>query len=108
MADSRDKLTRTKGFQWDKGNLDKNWRKHRVSRFECEQVFFNQPLLVACDEQHSRDEDRFFALGRTDVGRELFVVFSIRDDFIRIISARAMSQKERKAYVDAKEETSEI
>lgn len=107
MADFRDRLRRCKGFQWDKRNVDKNWRKHRVSRFECEQVFFHQPLLVAYDESHSQQEDRFFALGRTDLGKELFVVFRIRDDFIRRISARPMSQKERKVYADDKEETSE-
>ena len=34
------------GFEWDEGNRGKNWDKHRVFDSECEQVFFNQPLLV--------------------------------------------------------------
>ncbi len=44
------------GFQWDDGNADKNWSKHRVSKTECEQVFFNQPLLVTDDLEHSELE----------------------------------------------------
>lgn len=31
------------GFQWDKGNSEKNWLKHKVLKFECEQVFFKDP-----------------------------------------------------------------
>ena len=101
-------MTECKGFQWDEGNLDKNWRRHRVSWIECEQIFFNHPLLVAFDEEHSQDEERFFALGKTESGRELFVVFAIRHDLIRVISARDMNQKERKVYDDAKKENSEV
>lgn len=39
-------LAECTGFEWDKGNNDKNWRKHRVSREEAEQVFSNRPLLL--------------------------------------------------------------
>jgi len=35
------------GFEWDEGNLLKNWEKHRVSATEIEQVFFNRPLVEA-------------------------------------------------------------
>lgn len=61
-------------------------------------MFFNQPLIVAADISHSEQEDRFYALGRTDANRLLFVVFTIRKDMIRVISARDMSDKERRAY----------
>ncbi len=104
MKDFTNILSKCKGFQWDKGNLDKNWIKHRVSRLEIEQVFFNRPLLVAVDEQHSQGEQRFFALGRTEVGRGLFIVFTVRRDLIRVISARDMSRRERRVYADAEEE----
>jgi len=40
-------------FQWDKGNSLKNWGKHSVSQSECEEIFFNQPLIVVDDEKHS-------------------------------------------------------
>ena len=93
-----DRLASAAGFQWDGGNADKNWHKHRVSRPECEQVFFNRPLVVQRDMEHSVEEERFYLLGRTDAGRFLFVVFTLRDDLIRVISARDMSHKERAAY----------
>ena len=86
------------GFQWDSGNKDKNWLKHKVTSSECEQVFFNKPFIVHYDSQHSDTEHRFYALGQTDLGRKLFVVFTIRNKKIRIISARDMSKKEREIY----------
>jgi uncharacterized DUF497 family protein len=85
-------------FQWDQGNSEKNWQKHRVSPFECEQIFFNQPLIAADDVAHSQQERRYYVLGRTDNGRRLYVVFTIRGHRIRVISARDMNRKERKAY----------
>ena len=86
-----------KGFDWDDGNLFKNWEKHRVAGSECEQIFFNRPL-VADDETHSSKEPRFYALGVTDAGRHLFVVFTVRDKLIRVISARDMNRQERKVF----------
>jgi len=91
-------ITRCSGFEWDKGNLLKNWEKHGVSAPECEQVFFNKPLITGSDEKHSQQEVRYYALGQTDTGRLLFVVFTIRENLIRVISARDMNKKERKVY----------
>ncbi len=92
-------VAKCEGFQWDKGNLLKNWEKHEVSAPECEQIFFNQPLVVAEDNKHSAKEARYFALGQTDAGRLLFIVFTVRGSLIRVISARNMSSKERKVYL---------
>ena len=83
------------GFEWDKGNLTKNWERHQVSMGECEQVFYNEPLIVFDDDNHSQNEKRWYLLGITDTGRELFIVFTIRKDLIRVISARDMNKKER-------------
>ena len=91
-------LTGCTGFDWDEGNLLKNWERHGVSASECEQVFFNLPLIVEPDTSHSGSEARFFALGVTDSGRRLFVVFTIRRILVRVISARDMNRKERKEY----------
>jgi len=85
-------------FEWDEGNKNKNWIKHKVSNSECEQIFFNQPLIINFDEKHSNTEARFYALGDTDLNRKLFIVFTIRNKKIRVISARDMSKKERKIY----------
>jgi hypothetical protein len=91
-----DQLAECVGFDWDEGNLLKNWEKHGVSAFECEQVFFNRPLIAAPDEAHSSAEPRFYALGQTDASRLLFIAFTIRGRLIRVISARDMSRRERK------------
>ena len=87
-----------KQFQWDKGNERKSLEKHDVSKEEAEQIFFNQPLLLLADKAHSLDEPRFHALGRTDANRKLHITFTIRGQFVRVISARPMHRKERGYY----------
>ena len=87
------------GFEWDEGNITKNWNKHDVSVLECEQVFFNQPLWVKRDKQHSDFENRYYALGRTNRDRLLFSVFTVRNNKIRIISARDMTDAEMERYM---------
>ena len=89
------------GFVWDKGNIDKNWIKHKVSTAECEQIFFNRPLVIQNDVLHSKTEKRFYALGTTDMKRTLFIAFTVRNNLIRVISARDMSRKEREIYNNA-------
>ncbi len=87
------------GFDWDDGNLLKNELKHGLKWQEIEEVFFNEPLVLLRDCKHSSEkEKRCLALGYIDSGKLLSVVFTIRGDKIRVISARAMSKKERKFY----------
>lgn len=94
-------LSQCTGFQWDAGNEHKNWELHRVSQAECEEPFFNRPLLVAADDTHSQDEARYAALGRTTAGRRLAIIFTTRGTLIRVISARDMSRRERRVYEQA-------
>jgi uncharacterized DUF497 family protein len=91
------------GFQWDIGNAYKSNEKHSVSQGEAEEIFFNQPLLIAGDKKHSLEERRYLALGITLVGRLLSVVFTLRKQatLIRVVSARPMSRKERAFYEKA-------
>jgi len=84
-------------FDWDEGNRDKNL-KHAVQNWECEQIFFNEPLVVLDDPKHSIAEDRLAAFGRTDNGRMLVVIYTMRNQKIRVISARDMNKKERQFY----------
>jgi uncharacterized DUF497 family protein len=86
-------------FQWAVGNRDKNWIKHGITQAECEQAFFNLPLLIFDDSRHSQNEERFYALGRTDAVKGLFIVFTYRDkSLVRIISARRMTKAEKDYY----------
>jgi uncharacterized protein len=94
-------LSQLTGFDWDESNREKNWEKHGVLASECEEVFFNLPLLLQSDDAHSQKEPRYFVLGHTIAGRRLFIAFTVREDKIRVISARDMSKKERKIYEQA-------
>ena len=93
-----EELFRCTGFDWDEANAPKIWNKHEVSPMECEQVFFNHTLVAGHDDKHSGSESRYYVLGQSDAGRRMFVVVTIREDRLRVISARDMSRKERKAY----------
>lgn len=84
-------------FEWDKGNIDKNWEKHTVDYKEAEEVFFNKPKLLN-DKVHSQSEERYVALGETNKTRTLFISYTIRNRKIRVISARDMNRKERGYY----------
>jgi uncharacterized protein len=92
-------LEQITGFDWDDGNSRKSADKHDVSQAEAESIFFNDPLVVVEDMKHSRDEQRFHALGKTTQSR-LHITFAIRGDgtLIRVISARDMDRKERRFY----------
>jgi uncharacterized DUF497 family protein len=91
-------LKQVTGFQWDEGNLDKNLIKHGVENWECEQIFFNEPLIIVEDLKHSHMEDRWAVFGKTNMDRKLTVIMTLRGTLIRVISARDMSQKERKYH----------
>ena len=93
------------GFDWDQGNRDKNQVKHNVSDGECEEIFFNSPLLMIGDTRHSDEELRFAAFGVTKTGRMLTVVFTMRQRLVRVISARDMNKKERNIYEKFKTDT---
>jgi uncharacterized protein len=85
-------------FDWSGGKAEKNWAGHGVTPLEAEQVFFNTPLFAGGDIAHSQKESRFYVLGQTDAGRELFVAFTMRGRRFRVVSARDMSRKERRFY----------
>ena len=99
-GDIRDRLVGCSGFNWDEGNAPKLLARHRVSPAECEQVFFNEPLVIAEDAAHSVKEQRWAAWGHTAEGRALAVVFTLRGDRIRPLSARDMNRKERRRYAE--------
>ncbi|TAJ92705.1 MAG: BrnT family toxin [Gammaproteobacteria bacterium] len=93
-------LAQVTGFHWDDGNSRKSTQKHNVIQSEAEQIFFNQPLLLLDDIEHSQTEARYHALGKTDDGRQLHVTFTLRvkGTLIRVISARDMNRRERTKY----------
>ena len=89
-------------FEWDKGNIDKNLIKHNVTNQEAEEVFSNRHLILNEDNDHSGQEVRYQALGKTNQNRLLFVSFTIRSQKVRPISFRDMNIKERGEYEKVK------
>ena len=88
------------GFDWDEGNRAK-CRKHGLS-IELIERLFTRPVAVFPDTEHSQKERRFRAVGRTGKGRNVFIVFALRQKgdevLLRPISARYMHRKETEAY----------
>ena len=93
-------VSQTDGFDWDRGNRAK-CEKHGLSIAAIESLFAH-PLAILPDAAHSQREKRFRAIGRTDRGRGVFIIFTLRRDgdelLIRPISARYMHKKEIESY----------
>lgn len=99
------RFPKTLAFEWDEANLDKSYKKHGISPKEAEEIFVSEELFVLPDKKHSLSESRHIALGKSQDGKNLFVVFTLRDKKIRIISARKMHKKEVLKYEKAKKHT---
>jgi uncharacterized DUF497 family protein len=99
---AEDPLKGCAGFDWDDGNLEKNWELHRVPFWEAEEIFFNEPLVIKADAKHSKQESGYVALGQTESGRLLFIGFTVRRSLIRVISARDMTRTEVRTYEQSK------
>ena len=82
-------------FEWDSGNWPK-CGKHGLSQAEIEAVFQMEPKVLP--ERSSGAEARYKAIGTTESGSHVFVVFTYRNSRIRPISARYMHLKEKASY----------
>lgn len=85
-------------FEWNLTKAEINARKHDVTFSEAAEVFADLLSSTAVDPDHSDEEDRFVIFGKSLNGRHIVVSFTDRNDRIRIISARTMTPRERKAY----------
>ena len=86
-------------FQYDPDKAATNLRKHRVSFADAEGVF-GDPLALTIEDPDAEGEQRFVAIGQGSAGELLVVVYSVRDDECRLISARRATRKERKRYAN--------
>ena len=86
-------------FDWDQWNVQKNERKHGVSRLEAESAFYDPHYRLFEDLRHSsRNEGRYVLYGRSLEARVLMLGFTLRGRKVRIITARPASRKERRIY----------
>ncbi len=84
-------------FEYDPQKAQTNWQKHNVSFAEAEFVFYD-PLAIHDIDPDATDEERFIAVGMGNSGLLLVVVYTIRGDAVRLISARRATRQEAKAY----------
>jgi len=90
-------LVQDEAFEWDDAKAALNWRNHGVS-FEAARGVFKDIFAVEwTDDRRGGAEERFVTIGMTD-GRLLFVVWTLRGERIRIISARGAEPRERRRY----------
>jgi hypothetical protein len=87
-------------FEWDLEKARANFLKQGVSFFEAVEVFHDELAVTVPDPDHSWSESRYLTFGATFAGRCLVVSYTERGDTIRVISARAMTPRERRAYED--------
>lgn len=89
-------------FEWDTNKEKINIKKHSVSFERASYVFADQFALSKFDDEHSSDEDRWIILGKSLDETLLLVVHTFRDidglEFVRIISARKATKKEKQVY----------
>jgi uncharacterized DUF497 family protein len=85
-------------FEWDENKERSNLRKHNISFAEGESVFFDTFSITIPDPDHSFEENRFIDIGVSDKNRILVVVYTEREERIRIISVRKATKAEQNLY----------
>ena len=85
-------------FEWDLDKASINAGKHRVTFEEAMSAFHDPFSLVVTDPDHSEREERLILIGLSDHQRLLVVVYTEREDNLRLISARAANSAEKKKY----------
>jgi uncharacterized DUF497 family protein len=85
-------------FEWDAKKAIANAQRHGVTFDEASQVFADDHSSTVADPDHSAEEARFLIVGATKTGRFWVVSFTDRGARIRVINARPMIPRERRAY----------
>jgi uncharacterized DUF497 family protein len=88
-------------FEWDEEKATANMAKHGVDFVEAQSVFADPQSLTIFDVSHSGQEERFIDIGFSAFGRLLVIVYTEREDRIRIISSRLATPNEQSTYEQA-------
>jgi uncharacterized DUF497 family protein len=84
-------------FEWDEAKAATNAARHGIS-FDAAKLVFADPFAIErLDDRENYGEERFNIIGMVE-GRILFVSYTVRNDVIRIISARGAQPYERRRY----------
>ena len=87
---------RAPGFERGERKARTNFRRHRVDFADAATVFEDVRAVTIVDEDP--DEERYATIGTDVLGRELVVIYSVRGERIRTISARRATRRERAQY----------
>jgi len=92
-------------FEWDENKEKQNIAKHGIRFSTAAKVFNDLHRIEDYDEIHSVSEDRYITVGRVQNNLIVIVtvVYTPRNDTIRIISARIATKKEEEAYFNHEE-----
>lgn len=82
-------------FEWDEGKRQSNKKKHGVDFAKASKIFRKE--TVDFEDTRAYNEQRYLAIGEAE-GSVLTVVYTYRNDKIRIISARKASKNEKRIY----------
>ncbi len=87
-------------FEWDPAKAEENFKKHGIRFEEAMTVFDDERAITIFDFSHSKEkhEDRYVDLGQSHVGNTLCVLYTEREESIRIIHARPANREERRFY----------
>ncbi len=91
-------------FEWDPEKAKSNFKKHGVSFVEAATVFGDPLAGIRDDPDHSETEDRYIIIGMSQKFRVLVVIFTERNDAVRIISSRLATKNERKQYEEKRKQ----
>jgi uncharacterized DUF497 family protein len=97
MADPEFEFLAPAGFEWDENKSRANLIKHGIDFDDASEVFY-EPVIIRGSKRNN--EERWIATGKSH-NRIVTVVFTLRSDLIRIISARHPRPNEERAYRDA-------
>ena len=83
-------------YQWDRNKALTNLNKHGIDFADAVSVFSDNLAISILDPRF--DEERFIIIGMDAFKRILVVIYTLRDDEIRLISARKATRNERRQY----------
>jgi hypothetical protein len=85
--------------EWDQRKTDSNLKKHGVDFADAATVLFDD-LAITISDDSVDEEERYVTLGMDALGRCLVVVYTWREEVVRLISARLATESERRRYED--------
>ncbi|MBM3603227.1 MAG: BrnT family toxin [Alphaproteobacteria bacterium] len=83
-------------YEWDENKRNSTLEKHNIDFIDAIEVFASEHIKLV---SRFEAELRFIAIGELD-GIHIAVVFTVREDVIRIITARRARSNEREAYIE--------